>query len=767
MKRLYAIIFICIAIILTFCVALSVLSKKKNAKYLRYPLIFALLPTIANIILMVCTTQAESNLAYGIFYGSINWILLTMVRYCAGYTQVKPKPNWLPWMLLGMTIMDSVSMIINPVLHHAYQCIEVAGANGEIYYISKALLWFNIHLGYSYALSALSLGILIYKLRITAIIYWQKYVIVILSFSIVLIWDSFFVTNTDEINKSIIGFGISSVLLTYFTLIYKQRPLVFSMLKQVVYNSSDMVFLYSDESECIFANDSAMKFFNLTEDTLNKSKDHLKSILKSDYSPVAAKEYVKIFTTFWQEKKVHLKVEYKLIEKHDRIEGCFYRIWDYTENVSKMEMDHYKSTHNDLTGLYNKNAVIEQIRNLIKENPDRQYYIIAYDIKNFKLLNDLFGRDVGDKVLVLMAEILNERTFPSELLGHFSGDRFVQVVKAEDLERTLDKFSRIFDKTPEILHDQNYSLIVHAGVYKIEQDETSVITMLDRAFLALSSVKDFNENRYAFYDDNMRRGLVWEQQITAALDSAIAERQFELYLQPQADKDGKMIGAEALVRWNHPSRGLLPPNQFIYTFEKNGTISHLDYYMWEKACILLSRWKRLGRDDIYVSVNLSPLDFYHLDVYDVFSGLVKKYDVSPKNLHIEITETAMMSDLEIKLPIIERLRLAGFKLAMDDFGSGYSSLNMLKDFPVDILKIDMAFLYRSKDAAKSKIIIQQVIELAKKLGMSTITEGVENETQMDFLKSIGCDMFQGYYFTKPLSVHDFEEKYFSPLAQNP
>ena len=186
-----------------------------------------------------------------------------------------------------------------------------------------------------------------------------------------------------------------------------------------------------------------------------------------------------------------------------------------------------------------------------------------------------------------------------------------------------------------------------------------------------------------------------------------------------------------------------------------------------KACILLSRWKRLGRDDIYVSVNLSPLDFYHLDVYDVFSGLVKKYDVSPKNLQIEITETAMMSDLEIKLPIIERLRLAGFKLAMDDFGSGYSSLNMLKDLPVDILKIDMAFLYRSKDAAKSKIIIQQVIELAKKLGMSTITEGVENETQMDFLKSIGCDMFQGYYFTKPLPVHDFEEKYFSPLAQNP
>ena len=215
-----------------------------------------------------------------------------------------------------------------------------------------------------------------------------------------------------------------------------------------------------------------------------------------------------------------------------------------------------------------------------------------------------------------------------------------------------------------------------------------------------------------------------------------------------------------LVRWHHPERGLIPPNQFIKTFEKSEQISKLDCYMWENACSLLSQWKRKGREDMFVSVNLSPLDFYYIDVYATFSELVAKYDISPKNLHIEITETAMLDDLEIKLPVIERLRLAGFKFAMDDFGSGFSSLNLLKDLPVDILKLDMAFLYHAKDIAKSKIIIQQIIELAKKLGMTTITEGVETEAHLEFLKSIGCNSFQGYYFTKPIPIQDFEEKYF-------
>lgn len=760
MKQLYAIIFIIMTLVLGACVIITFASKKPIARYLRYPIIFALLPTIANFTLMICSTPAESNMAYSIFYGSINWLLLTLLRYCINYTGLKPRPKFIPWVLLVLTAADSVSMLINPILGHAYNCVEVAGANGEIYYITKHLLWFNVHLVFSYILSILCFVVLIYKLCTSATVYWKKYIATLVSLAVTIVWDLFFVNNTNEIDKSIIGFGISACLVTYFTLINKQHTVIYDLLNEVVCNSSDMILFFNTDHECIFANDPAKFFFNLTDDTLDKSKDPLREILKDDFFPANTNSYRKIFTTMHRENKTHLRIEYKVIEKHNRTEGCFYHIQNCTDDINQMESEKYKATHSDLTGLFNKATLIELTETLLREHPEQQYYIVAFDIKNFKLLNDLFGRDVGDRVLIQLAEILNNPSIPNEILGQISGDRFVQVVREENIEQNLAQFEKIFEQTPDILKDQNYSIVVHAGVYKVSKSDTSVVTMFDRAFLALSSVKDRYENRYAFYDDNMRKALVWEQQITAALDTALEDGQFEVYLQPQTDSECRIVGAEALVRWNHPEKGLIPPSQFIKTLEKNGMISRLDYFMWENACMLLAKWKRNGREDFYISVNLSPLDFYYMDVYSTFVELTKKYDVSPTKIHIEMTETAMMSDLEIKLPVIERLRLAGFVIAMDDFGSGYSSLNLLKDLPVDVLKIDMAFLYHAKNASKSRTIIQQVIELGKKLGLSVVTEGVETEAQLEFLKTIGCDSYQGYHFEHPIPIYAFEEKYF-------
>ena len=760
MKKIYAVIFICIALILAVCTLICIGSKKKIARYLKYPIIFALLPTIANFILMICSTKMESDVAYAIFYSTINWLMLTLLRYVMCYTGLKPKPKWLPWMLLSITIIDSISMFLNPFLGHAYRCMEVVGADGATYFINRHLLWFNLHLAYSYVLSTFCFAALIYKLFTTAAVYWKKYIVIIASLAVVLIWDAFFVTNTSEIDKSIIGMGLCGILLTYFTLIYRQRPLIYNLLTEVVCNSSDILLFFNNERECIFANECAKNFFGVNDDTLFKAKELLKTLLKNDFPPATPEENRKIISTEWHGNKLHLRLDYRIIKKRNREEGSFYRIQNCTDDINQMERDKFRATHNELTGLYNKSALVEKTEELMRLHPDQQYYVIAFDIKNFKLLNDLFGRDIGDQILVSLAELLSGGAFPNELVGHLSGDRFVMIVKGENIETDINQFERIFEHTPDILKDQSHSIVIHAGIYKVSKNDYSIVTMFDRAFLALSSVKDYNENRYAIYDDTMRMALVWEQKIIAALDSALEKRQFEIYLQPQTDSNCNIAGAEVLVRWHHPERGLIPPNQFIKTFEKSEQISKLDCYMWENACSLLSQWKRKGREDMFVSVNLSPLDFYYIDVYATFSELVAKYDISPKNLHIEITETAMLDDLEIKLPVIERLRLAGFKFAMDDFGSGFSSLNLLKDLPVDILKLDMAFLYHAKDIAKSKIIIQQIIELAKKLGMTTITEGVETEAHLEFLKSIGCNSFQGYYFTKPIPIQDFEEKYF-------
>ena len=217
-----------------------------------------------------------------------------------------------------------------------------------------------------------------------------------------------------------------------------------------------------------------------------------------------------------------------------------------------------------------------------------------------------------------------------------------------------------------------------------------------------------------------------------------------------------MVGAEALVRWNHPKYGFLPPVRFIPIFEQNGMIAEVDRYMWRCACEQLDKWRD---NDLFISVNISPKDFYFMDVAAEIQGLVKEYGVDPARLRLEITESVMISDVENKVALLGSLREAGFIVEMDDFGSSYSSLNMLKNMPIDVIKIDMVFLRNSEQDEKSRMILRNIINMSTDLSIVPLTEGVETEKQYDDLSRMGCKLFQGYFFAKPMTVDDFESRY--------
>ena len=234
-----------------------------------------------------------------------------------------------------------------------------------------------------------------------------------------------------------------------------------------------------------------------------------------------------------------------------------------------------------------------------------------------------------------------------------------------------------------------------------------------------------------------------------------------MFLQPLVGADGQLVGAEALARWRHPVQGLVAPNNFIPVVEKTGLIIRLDEYMWELAAEKLSRWKAQGRGDLSISVNVSAKDFYYTDLSKVFIDLVEKYGIAPDRLNIEITETVLITDLEMHVQTMDKLRDYGFRIEIDDFGSGYSSLNMLKDVKADILKIDMLFLRETENKERSRVILSSVINMAKALDMRVVAEGVETVEQMESLRNMGCDIFQGFYFSEPVSAEEFENKYFT------
>jgi EAL domain-containing protein (putative c-di-GMP-specific phosphodiesterase class I) len=284
-----------------------------------------------------------------------------------------------------------------------------------------------------------------------------------------------------------------------------------------------------------------------------------------------------------------------------------------------------------------------------------------------------------------------------------------------------------------------------------------VSVMCDRAKMALTTIKGNQIEHVAYYDEQLYYKMVSDHELSTQLENALDDGQLKMYLQSQVDCNGMTIGAEALIRWEHPTRGLLLPGDFLPLFEKNYQIARVDRFVWEEAARKLQEWEGTEFDDLYISVNISPRDFESMNVYEVMTDLVRKYGINPKKLRVEITETTIMQNPWEQIKLIGRLRQAGFYIEMDDFGSGYSSFSMLKDIKIDAIKLDMRFLSASINTARGKKILQTIISLAKDLHMTVIAEGVEKREHVEYLKRIGCDQFQGYYFNRPVNPVDFEE----------
>lgn len=427
------------------------------------------------------------------------------------------------------------------------------------------------------------------------------------------------------------------------------------------------------------------------------------------------------------------------------VEVCRYR--------KKQSVAEYDS----LTGLYSREGFFEKAKEKIRRNPNKKWYMVCTDIRNFKLANDLFGEEMGNKVLTDQAKRLIQGTCDEGICGRIAGDRFAMLIPKASFQ--MQQITEEMVGLQYFINDTSYKFHIFVGVYEITDPKESIQVMCDKANMAIDSFKGDYSKVIAYYDEKMLDRLIHEKNILSEFNDALVSGQFVMYLQPQISNAGILVGAEAIVRWHHPSKGILMPADFLGIIEKRGYIYRLDRWMWEQAVSKLADWKKRGQEDISISVNVSTKDFYYADLYKVFTSLVEAYEVEPNKLHIEITETVFMQDIGARLTVIEQLRDYGFHLEIDDFGSGYSSLSMLKDIEADTLKIDMTFLEETNNPIRARTILCSIITMAKELGMTVITEGVQNREHEEFLAQMGCDIFQGYYYAMPIPVEEFEQKY--------
>jgi len=426
------------------------------------------------------------------------------------------------------------------------------------------------------------------------------------------------------------------------------------------------------------------------------------------------------------------------------------------ENAAVYAKLEYRLNYDSLTKAYNRYGFYKNAQKLIKEHTDTEYCLILSDIKSFKLINEIYGENIADKILIDEVNIIRQKMKGNSVLGRLNGDIIAMVIPKEYLSE--EEFSDMIKLLSDRYSNKNFKLHIYLGVYYIKDVNETIRQMVDKVSLVIMKSKGNMSNYILYYDENSYRNDIFKQQLIGEFETALNENQFCMYLQPQTDKDGNMLGAEALIRWNHPNMGLIMPGAFIECFEDAGLIYRLDNYIWEEAAKQLKTWKDSGYN-YYISVNISAKDFYHIDVYQTFKNLVSEYGIDTDKLHIEITETALSEDKQAAHKTIERLHNEGFIIEIDDFGSGYSSFNFLKDVCADVIKIDRVFLKKSSHEERGEQILRSIISLSHDIGMDVITEGVENVDQLSMLAKMNCDWFQGYYFSKPITVGDFEEKY--------
>ena len=427
----------------------------------------------------------------------------------------------------------------------------------------------------------------------------------------------------------------------------------------------------------------------------------------------------------------------------------------------RTQEDVYKLTQTDiLTGSNNLFAFISKATTILEENPLQRFATVYMDIDRFKLINDKYGFSVGDHVLIDFASIISKNLRNNEIYGRIDADKFVLFMKFMGMSEFDNRIMSLFNEVSSHLReDIGYRASLIGGVYII-RDKIDISAAIDRANLARKSIKDHHHSTYEIFNESMKSSIVIKNDIETAMESAIEHEEFKVYYQPKFNIFTNTIyGSEALVRWERPGYGLVSPGLFIPIFEDNGFIAEVDFYVFDKVCALMRELMDKGIKVYPVSVNFSRVHLNNDKIIKRLISVVGKYDISPSLIEVEITESAFSEGDDFTPALLNEIRRLGFKLSMDDFGSGLSSLNSLRKFPFDILKLDKDFFNKEGISEKEKLVVANIVNLAKQLNMSVIAEGIETEEQAEFLRSIDSPIVQGFLYSKPIPQDQFVKDY--------
>ena len=756
MRTALSVVFSILILALVICVLSAMRSKRSIGKNVANLLVGLTIPIFGNLIIIITSDQIIANVGYDVYFLGMDVSVVALLFFAHAYCDMGKVKRGVQTAIYIAGGIDVLQYAVNSYIPITFKT-EMITVDERAYYRLVPLFGQLYHRLFCYGLFLATFVIFIVVTIKASRVYVEKYMIILISLSVTMAVETYYIISRHPLDMSMIGLGILGLLVYFFALHYRSMRVLDGILASMASDMPDALFFFDKSGRCIWTNEPGRKRIGVKEGHYENVKANLKFLF--DDIDFSYSEWSKKVVIGVGDDAQYMDLTMRSAQDElGRTTGSYLSVRDNTADYRAMQRDIYNATHDSVTGLYAKEHLYEQIARRLANDTKTHYMIGFIEISNFKMINDVFGRKFGKFTVKKIAEVLKASSSNKTLYGRLGDDSFGILIDKERFdEKKVEQLIESFVVSDGTL---DHHVLLHFGIYDINTEmDVDVPLFFDSARLATTKITDNYSRRIAYYDDQLRSEAIHDQLISNQLEEAIETKQIRPYLQPIVDSRGMLAGAEALVRWIHPVEGFMNPGQFIPIFEKNGQISEVDKYMWRCACELLADWKKRSIDN-FISVNVSPKDFYRLDVVSEFKSLVEEFGIDPVKFRIEITETAMTNDSVDMLKTISDLREYGFIVEMDDFGSGYSSLNLLKDINLDLIKIDMQFLKDSERNMKASLIIKNIINMSEDLGIDTLTEGVETAKQFEKLYDMGCWLYQGYYFSKPVPVEDFEKQWF-------
>lgn len=745
-KMILTIIFLIVFLTLLYALTVSEKHTDELGKYTTRLLRVGFIITLLCIFILGTNEERTIEFLYCLYFGCFSLLCKSLFDFSLVYTDWLQSYRCCSFFAMILVAIDSVSLVLNFFFHHVYDP-NFINVKGDIFMLYTRKAPMLIHLLLCYVLVAASLFLLIKKSQNSPKIYKKQYYIIILVFLCIALVNALFVLARLDFDISILAFGVGSLIIVYYVYSYSPKDLTFQVASRVLTDMNESALLFDNHERCIYRNSTALeefgtrfecpedvyRFFGLSEKISSMPDAELEIAFKE-------KTYILRQNVLYEDQD-----ETKMI-------GSYLVIEDITDRIKKRKIREFNLNHDRLTGFYSWHYFEVSAHDLMQTHPEQEYCIVLTNLYQFKLYNEVFGRDAGDELLRNIGDLYKKIMVPDQMIfGRVQDDKFVMCIPAKlCTEANLHKYHII----EPVQHD-NFKILNYVGIYHVEDSTEPISTMVERAAIAINTIRGTN-NYFVSFDTTMKADLLWENTLAGVFHQALADGEFQIYIQPQVDlSTGKLVGGEALVRWIRSDGEMISPGRFVPILEKKGMINLLDLAIWDESFQFAKELYEQGYE-VPISVNLSSQDFYYFNLYEVFRSLLKKYDIPARLIRLEITESEMLQDVQKQVKVIRKLQNEGFIFEMDDFGSGYSSLNSLKDIPVDVVKLDMKFIEGTgKTASSPHWIIEAIIRLSESHGIPVLVEGVETAEQVAYLERIGCQYIQGYYYSKPIPKDEF------------